>query len=174
MTHRHAHCPECGVSAGLVCRDLDDTPAVETCPGRPLLPLHDSVERTKVHLAPVVAKEAKSARQRQRHAHGAQLPRYSPCTYCGVRCKLLGGAVTVGHTICGGDVCRRMHEAAKRRSKRAAKRDGRQPVTTTCPVCDAVVTSTTRMQTYCTTTCRETAKSRRQRYARNTVTTLTT
>ena len=172
MTHRHDHCPECGVDARAECRNPDDTRATEPCDGRPLLPLHDSVERTKVRLAPVVAKEAKSVRQKQRHAHGAQLPRHVPCTYCGVRCKLLGGAVTVGHTICGGDVCRRMHQNARRKAQRAAKREKREPVTTTCPVCDAVVTSWTRMQAYCNPNCRNTAKVRRQRY-RNTVTTLT-
>ena len=162
MTHRHDHCPECGVDARAECRNPDDRPATEPCDGRPLLPLHDSVGRTKVGKNPHGV--AKSRRQKQRHAHGAQLPQHAPCTYCGVRCKLLGGAVTVGHTVCRDPDCRRRYESAKSKARRDAKRAARPPVEVPCLRCGVLFTSGTRMQTYCGVTCREAMKKRRQRF----------
>lgn len=117
MTRRHDHYPECGVSAGLVCRDPDNTPAVETCPGRPLLPLHDSVERTKTSNHHGVAK---SKAQLNRHKKGLELPVHVPCSWCGTSTKLLGGAVNTGSTYCPGDDCQRAKVRLKSRA-RAAK-----------------------------------------------------
>ncbi len=162
MTRRHDHCPECGVDAGLVCRNMDQTPAVETCEGRPLLPLKRP-PRTVNHGV------AKSARQALRHCKGEQLPSYAPCTYCGVECKLLGSAVTVGKTTCRSDVCKRQKWRDERKARRQAAR--KPPRAVECPVCLVTFETTVGTQCYCSTTCRETAKSRRHR---NTVTTRTT
>ena len=137
MTHRHDRCPECGVDAGKVCRDDNDRTAVEPCDGRPLLPLHDSVERTKPSRQNHHG-VARSKAQKNRHKKGLELPRYVPCLHCGASCKLIGGAVVSGSTYCPAMECRRAKDREDGRRRRAKAREAaRVPKVRTCIICGA-------------------------------------
>jgi hypothetical protein len=138
VTHRHDHCPECGVSAGLVCRDLDDEPAVETCPDRPLLPIKRASRSPRDPYAVGVSKE-----QKRRHALGRQVPKFVPCEWCGVQVKLLGGAVLAGRGTCPDPVCRREVHQKRKRELRAARNELRQ---TACEWCRCVLPMASRSE----------------------------
>jgi hypothetical protein len=112
MTIRHDHCPECGVDAGLVCRDDNDRPAVEPCDGRPLLPLHDSAARTK---APRAVGTSPRTRARRRHSEG--VPVMVACEHCASPVRLWGMGFVSGVAWCSAPACR-----AARKSMQAKAR----------------------------------------------------
>ena len=118
MTIRHDHCPECGVDAGKVCRNLDETEAVETCDGRPLLPLHDSVERTKAPRAPGTSPRTKA---RRRHSEG--VPVMVACEHCASPVRLWGQGLVVGRAWCSTTEC----QLARRRRTDARMRENAPP-----------------------------------------------
>jgi hypothetical protein len=144
VTHRHDHCPECGVSAGLVCRDLDDEPATETCPDRPLLPLRDSVERCKPSVSKPKAPRKPANRNNRRRVREQTTSRAGPkmreCVICGALVKA-HGVKAAYRAACPG-ACREARErqrvidqSARMRAKTAAA-----PAMVPCHWCGVLVT----------------------------------
>jgi len=170
MTRRHDHCPECGVPAGLVCRDNDDRPAVETCHDRPLLPIRD---KAPVSRRDLTATSVSTLNRRKAGTVGA--PAYAPCLYCGTSTRLWGGAIDAGHTVCREVACKKRHAAAKRKRQREAARG---TAMVRCFWCDVEVTEGRRKHAArpCCgdVECHRARKRLMQIGYRNTVTTLTT
>jgi hypothetical protein len=148
MTRRHDHCPECGVDAGLVCRDDNDRPAVEPCDGRPLLPLHAVVERTKAPRAPGTSERTKA---RRRHSEG--VPVMVACEHCTAPVRLWGQGLVTGRGYCPTEVCQRARRRQADARVRAARRRASQPP---CERCGAPSTGYMTAR-YCGPTCRAAA-----------------
>lgn len=149
-TH-YARCDECGVDAGLACRDEHDREALVVCDGRVLV-IDDSVARCRPDAPP--SRRDKPPRDdsqtRSRRARGVlQEPQYAPCQRCGVRTRLWGAAVETGRTWCSAPACRQARrderEARRveaRRALRAQVREALPPLA--CWWCGVALTATGR------------------------------
>ncbi len=113
----YARCDECGVDAGLACRDEHDRVALEVCDGRRLV-IDDSASRCRVAKHETETRRDKPPRNdsqtRSRRARGIlQEPQYAPCQRCGVRTRLWGAAVETGRTWCRLAPCRKARRDAR-------------------------------------------------------------
>lgn len=121
----YARCDECGVDAGLACRDEHDREALEVCDDRELV-IDDHIARCKAPKGPT-RRDAPPDRRPQavsRRARGVlSAPQYAPCQCCGVRTRLWGAAVETGRSWCSAPECRRAKARARTERRLAAARE---------------------------------------------------
>lgn len=140
----YARCDECGVDAGLACRDEHDREALEVCDGRRLA-IDDSVER-KTSRRDEVSMKPHVTYQRRRGA--VSEPEWAPCRHCGQQARLWGRGVATGNAWCGTRVCQAARMRAKQRNRPRA-----DPVRA-CQTCGKDFRWRANHQRFCSERCR--------------------
>ena len=140
----YARCDECGVDAGLACRDEHDREALVVCDGRVLV-IDDSVARCR----PTRRDAPPSPLSRYRERRGITSPRQTvACQHCGEQCRTWGHSVATGVAWCSRTECQRVRR--RRKSKRKLANPERE-----CATCGRVFVWRANHQRFCSTRCRE-------------------
>ena len=154
----YAKCWECGVDAGLACRDLDDRVALEVCDGRRLV-IDDSAARCRPDAQPRPTRRdaPPSPLSRYRERRGITSPRQTvACQHCGEQCRTWGHSVATGIAWCSKAECQRARrhrtDARKRERKRAdPERE--------CATCGKIFAWRANHQRFCSSRCRDAQKA---------------